>query len=303
MKSFLLSLLCVTFINAAGSFSPLPDHLSTDMNKVELGKTLFFDLQFSSDKTISCASCHQLDKGGADGREVSVGVGQKKGKFNTPSIFNSSLNMTQGWTSSDTRIRQRAKSAFVNPDEMNGDIASILAYIKKTPAYIKKFNKSYQNISEEALFDAIETYVSTLLTPSAFDDYLKGDDNALSQSAKRGLKLFQEKGCISCHNGVNIGGGMYQKLGLFNEETLNRGDDLGRYTVTKKEKDRYVYKVPSLRNVALTAPYLHDGSVKTLREVIRIVEIYQLGEEFTNDQIDDIESFLRSLSGRVSHEH
>lgn len=192
--------------------------------------------------------------------------------------------------------------AFANPTEMNGDIATTLAYLKKNPAYIKSFQKSYPHITEEALFDAIEAYIFTLLTPSPFDAYLKGDKNALTPSAKRGFQLFQEKGCVSCHNGVNIGGSMYQKLGLFNTETLKRGDNLGRYAVTQREKDKYVFKVPTLRNVARTAPYLHDGSAQTLHEVIKIVATYQLGEEFNDDEIDDLVSFLKSLSGRTPNE-
>lgn len=302
MKLLLLLFMCVVFSHANSSFAPIPYYLPKDINKVALGKALFFDPQLSSDKTISCASCHQFRKGGADGREVAIGVKQRKGKFNTPTIFNSSLNTTQGSTGSDTTIHQRAKRAYKGYAEMNGNIANTLTYLKKNPSYLRSFKKSYPRITEEALFDALEAYIFTLLTPSPFDAYLKGDRNALSDSAKRGFKLFQEKGCVSCHNGVNIGGSMYQKLGLFNTDTLKRGDNLGRYALTKKEKDKYVFKVPTLRNVALTAPYLHDGSVQTLHEVIKIVATYQLGEEFKDDEIDDLVSFLKSLSGRIPNE-
>lgn len=302
MKSFLLLVLYVIFSHANSSFTPLPDYLPKDSNKVALGKALFFDPQLSSDKSISCASCHQFSKGGADGREIAIGTKQRKGQFNTPTIFNSSLNTTQGWTGSDTTVHQRAKRAFIGSTEMNGNIGNTLAYLKKNPAYQKSFKKSYPYITEEALFDAIEAYISTLLTPSPFDAYLKGDKKALTPSAKRGFKLFQEKGCVSCHNGVNIGGSMHQKLGIFNTESLNRGNNLGRYALTKREKDKYVFKVPSLRNVALTAPYLHDGRGKTLKDVIKIVATYQLGEEFKEDEINDLISFLKSLSGRIPNE-
>jgi len=303
MKFLILTGLFITLACALDSFSPLPTYAPKDLNKVYLGKRLFFDSLLSSDKKISCASCHQFDKGGADAQKVAIGVEGRKGKLNTPSIFNTSLNITQGWTSSDTSIHQRSKAAFLNPLEMNGNLLKTLKYLESDPNYTRMFEKSYQKIDEKALFDAMEAYILTLLTPSAFDAYLKGDKTAISEKAKRGLAIFQTKGCVACHNGRNIGGNMFQKLGIFDEENLKRDKNTGRYSITKKEIDRYVFKVPSLRNVTLTAPYLHDGSISTLDETIQMIGRHQLGIEFDANEVDEIEAFLETLSGKLSNEY
>lgn len=302
MRIFILISLYITLLGAHSSLTPLPQPTPQDSHKVDLGKQLFFDPLLSSEGTYSCASCHNFALGGGDGKAVAVGVNDYIGELNTPSIFNVSLNMTLGWFSSSHTVKKSAKIAFLNPLEMNGDINKTIAYLHATTSYKQLFEQGYGSVTEEAIFDAIDIYVSTLLTPGPFDRYLRDDTDAITAQAKRGMELFIHKGCVSCHNGVNVGGQMFQRFGVFDEQMINRSSHLGRYTVTKKEKDRYVFRVPPLRNVTETAPYFHDGSVPTLREAILLMSQHQLGSSLEVGEVNAIEAFLETLSGDVTDE-
>ena len=277
---------------------PIPDHVMVDEKKVALGQKLFFDPQLSRDGTISCASCHNLEKGGDDGRRFSVGVGGKKGNINSPTVYNAVFNFRQFWDGRAEDLKAQVFGPIENPVEMNMTMAQTVDTLKKDPMYVSAFSTVYPDgITQENVADAIAEYEKTLITPNApFDQYLKGNENAITPEAKEGYTLFKSKGCIVCHNGVNVGGNFYNKFGIFKDANSTA---LGRYNITKREEDKYVFKVPSLRNVALTAPYMHDGRTKSLKEAVEIMSEHQLGRYITEEEILKIVAFLKSLTGEI----
>ena len=285
------------------SFSPIPIDKIENKEKYDLGKKLFFDSNLSKDKTIACVTCHVLELGGADGNQISLGVNGAKGVINSPTIFNVKFNIAQDWIGEYSSIKKRSKMAFLSKIEMAGDVVETIKYIKSKKNLNDRFLKIYDKLDEDAIFDAIAYFVSSLTTPnSKFDKFLKGDEKALSKQEKEGYKLFVEYGCVSCHNGVNIGGNMYHKFGIFNEKRLRRDKNQGRYKITKRIYDKYVFKVPSLRNVSKTAPYLHNGLLNELKTVIKKMGEYQLGIDMPVDDILKIELFLKTLEGNKSSE-
>ena len=300
--TFILTLFISTFLFADLSYSAIPNIEIKNMKKYQLGKLLFFDPNLSSDKTVACVHCHYLTSGGTDNLRVSYGVQLREGTMNSPSIFNTKFNQYQGWLGEYTSINERAEAAFLNKVEMDGNFSEAITYIKSNKKLITLLQTVYSEITKESIIDSISYYVSHLLTPnSKFDKYLNGDDKAYSQNEKQGYELFKDYGCVSCHNGVNVGGNMYQKFGLFNEDKITHYD-YGRYKITKKEYDKYVYKVPSLRNVAKTFPYFHHGNTDTLQGAIKFMGRYQLGVEIPQDDIIKIEIFLKTLNGDIPNE-
>jgi len=295
---FLVSILC-----ADPSFSPIPISKIENKEKYNLGKELFFDVNLSKDKTVACVNCHVLELGGADGRKFSLGAHQTNGVINSPTIFNTKFNISQDWTGEYTTIKGRSKMAFLSEIEMSGNIDDIIEYIGETKSLNDKFIEIYGLVSDENIFDSIGYYVENLTTPnSKFDKFLKGDREILSDDEFDGYTLFKNYGCVSCHNGVNIGGNMYQKFGIFNENEINRDENLGRYKVTKKMYDKYVYKVPSLRNISKTSPYFHNGKVKKLSDTIYEMGKHQLGINIAKSDILKIELFLNTLNGEIPYE-
>ena len=280
---------------------PLPQSVKVDQKKVVLGKKLFFDPRLSQDGTVSCASCHDLEKGGDDGLQYSVGVGGKKGNINAPTVYNAVFNFRQFWDGRAEDLKAQVFGPIVNPVEMNTTMAQTVDTLKKDPIYVSEFAKIYSDgIIQENVADAIAEYEKTLITPNApFDRYLNGEKSAIGPEAKKGYKLFESKGCIVCHNGINVGGNFYNKFGIFKDANSSA---LGRYNITKREEDKYVFKVPSLRNVALTAPYMHDGRAHTLKEAVEIMSEHQLGRYMTEDEIEKIVAFLKSLTGEIPQE-
>ncbi|MFN8577187.1 MAG: cytochrome-c peroxidase [Candidatus Sericytochromatia bacterium] len=290
---------------AKGIFKPLPSvidspksNLSTP-DKVKLGKKLFFEKELSMDKSMSCNTCHQLESFGAENRATSIGFKKHTGSRNSPSVYNAGLHFTQFWDGRAKDLEEQAGGSVLNPGEMampNEKV--VLERLSKHKEYPSLFKKVFgtTNISYDELRQSIAAFERTLVTPSRFDKYLKGDINALTVSERQGLRTFVNKGCISCHNGVAVGGGMFQKFGVVNPYQFQK--DLGRFEVTKKEEDKYVFKVPSLRNVANTSPYFHDGKVKTLKEAIKTMGKTQLGLNLTAQEINSIETFLKSLTGQ-----
>lgn len=283
-------------------FQGLPKSL-IDANKhadlIKLGKKLYLDANLSKSKTISCNSCHKLDQFGVDNEPTSPGHDGTRGERNSPTVYNSGLNFVQFWDGRAKDLEEQALGPLLNPIEHG--LASEEEVIKAitTDEYTAMFKKSFKSEKSPVTFinvgKAIAAFEKTLLTPSRFDDYLNGDLNALTAKEKRGLETYFEAGCTSCHAGPNLGGQMYQKLGALKEYKTK---DTGRFQVTKEDKDKYVFKVPGLRNVTKTAPYFHDGSVKTLDEAISIMAEYQTGIKLSKEEIDNIKAFLASTEAK-----
>ncbi len=280
-------------------FKPLPEVAESKDNpltpeKVELGKMLYFEPRLSKSGFISCNSCHGLTTGGVDNLSTSIGHGWHIGGRNAPSVFNAAVLGSQFWDGRAATVEEQAKGPIVNPVEMAATEELVVERLKSIPEYVALFKKAFPKEKDPITLDniakAIAAFERTLMTPSPFDAYLKGDRNALSEDAKKGLKLFVKKGCVFCHNGVGIGGGSFQKF--------DYGTDEGRYTVTKNEKDKKVFRVASLRNVELTYPYFHDGSVWSLEEAVRIMAKKQLGVKLKDKEVKYIVAFLKSLTGK-----
>lgn len=274
--------------------------------RVEIGRLLFRDARLSGNGRISCASCHDLDKGGGDGLARSPGVNGKLTGVNTPTVLNASLNFKQFWNGRADSLEGQIDQVIRNPDEMGSTWEGVVKTVASDPAYRAAFATAYAGvISKENIQNAIASYERTLITPNArFDRFLRGETNAITAEEKAGYASFKQYGCIACHQGVNVGGNMFQKFGTMGDYFAKRGnptpDDLGRYLVTKAERDRYVFKVPSLRNVAVTAPYFHDASAKTLAEAVDVMFRYQLGRVAPTEDKKLIVLFLGTLTGEVA---
>lgn len=286
---------------------PIPDAIpSLDPQKVALGKLLFHEISLSHDNTIACASCHQLTRGGTDGAKYSIGVNGQLSGVNAPTVFNSALNFRQFWNGRAKTLKEQVAGPIHNPLEMGSNWAEVIVKLKKNSAYVKVFSKNYRNgITADNIAHAIAEFMRSLSTPnSRFDKYLKGDADAITPYELSGYVLFTSYGCIACHQGMNVGGNMYEKLGIMRDYFKERGNltehDLGRYALTQNPDDMYVFKVPGLRNIALTSPYLHDGTAKTLEEVVIIMGKYQLGIALPNEDVSKIVAFLRTLTGEYN---
>jgi len=294
--SVMITLLVMTLY--ADVIKPIPIGMNVNSEKAQLGRSLFFDTRLSKDNTVSCATCHDLLHGGDDGLPSSFGIKGQKGELNAPTVYNAVFNFRQFWDGHAKDLKEQALMPIVNPVEMGEDLDTLVQKLDQIEAYKKTFEKLYPNgVTKENIADAIAEYEKTLITPNApFDRYLRGDENAISDEAKEGYRLFKFKGCIICHNGINIGGNLYNKFGVYKEVNST---NLGRYNLTKREVDKYVFKVPSLRNVALTAPYMHDGRIKTLHDAVEFMTQYQLGRYMKKEEIHAIEAFLESLTGEI----
>jgi len=278
--------------------TPIPLHVSNvNIQKAKLGKKLFSDPILSKDDTIACSNCHLLNDGGDDNLKVSFGIHGQKGFRNSPTIYNARYNFVQFWDGRAKDLQSQTEGPIKNHVEMGNNFKNLIKTLKSS-TYNKEFKKIYKGgVTRSNIADAIAEYERTLITPnSAFDKYLRGDENALSQQQKTGYNLFKSVGCITCHNGVNIGGNLYSKLG-FMKKAMSK--DLGRYDITKNPDDKYFFKVPTLRNIAKTAPYMHDGRYSDLETVVKFMLEYQLGESANKKKIDDIVSFLKSLTGEL----
>lgn len=277
---------------------PLPRESGADPVRAALGRSLFHDLRLSPDNTQSCASCHQLARGGADGKAMSLGPGGVRTTFNTPSIYNSALNFRQTWTGRYQGIDGVLEHVF-GPDSARA-WELVASRLIGDDDIATRFQQAFaSDVSAEGVKEALASYLQSLQTPSRFDRYLRGEVNAISPEEKAGYAKFKSFGCVACHQGVNVGGNMFQKLGAMRElaPEVRAAGTLGRYAVTRREADRYMLRVPSLRNVALTAPYFHNGSVATLEEAVDAMFKYQLGRDASPQDKDLILRFLRTLSG------
>ena len=283
--------------------TPIPLKLNLDSRKVALGKRLFYDPQLSHNDTISCAHCHNLGKGGEDGLPRPIGIDAKIGKINTLTVFNSGFNFRLFWDGRAATLEEQMEFPIRDTDEMGSSFPEIISKLKKDDAYRRDFAAIYSDeVQPEHVKDAIATFERSLITPnSKFDQYLRGDEHALSIDELSGYQLFKSLGCISCHQGMNVGGNMYEKLGIVFNYFQARGNiqlvDNGRFNLTKNEDDRYEFRVPSLRNVALTAPYFHDASANTLEQAVAKMARFQLGITLPKKDIEKIVKFLNTLTG------
>jgi cytochrome c peroxidase len=281
---------------------PLPAKLNLDARKVTLGRALFHDKRLSKDNSLSCASCHDLAAGGVDGKQFAVGIKGQVGPINTPTVLNSGLNFRQFWDGRAATLEEQAAGPVHNPGEMGSNWPEVIGKLSQDKALVERFKASYPDgLQPRNIQDAIATFERSLITPSRFDRYLNGESNALQEDEKRGYQLFKNYGCVACHQGVGVGGNMYQAFGVLGNYFKDKGKiteaDLGRYAVTKNELDRHVFKVPSLRNVELTAPYFHDGSAKTLEDAVEVMFRYQLGRTAPATEKALIVRFLKTLTG------
>jgi cytochrome c peroxidase len=287
----------------AQAITPLPQSVALDERKVALGRQLFHDTRLSRDNSVACASCHVLSIGGVDRQPVSTGIGGRKGVMNAPTVYNVAYNYRQFWDGRSLSLEEQIDGPLHNPDEMDTNWSDVLAKLAADTPLRQEFEALYhEGLSAANLRDALATFERALVTPDApFDRYLRGDLQALSVEAKEGWRLFRELGCVSCHQGVNVGGNLYEKLGLVEDFYGPRGaarpSDLGRFNLTRDAEHRFEFRVPPLRNVALTAPYLHDGSVATLEAVVLIMARYQLGVRLKPPEVVQLVAFLNALTG------
>lgn len=292
--------LLTTSILANEIITPLPNDIHDyELNKALLGKALFEDKRLSKDNTISCSSCHNTKEGGDDNKKLSIGINNSIGLVNTPTVLNSRFNFVQFWDGRSASLKEQAIGPIHNPIEMNSNFEEIIKKLSNDNFYNTKFKEIFNSsITEENIINAIVEYEKALITPnSRFDKYLNGDLNILTEEEKKGFELFKDFGCISCHNGVNIGGNLFQKVGIIEQYFPEEKQHLGRYNITQNPEDKFYFKVPTLRNIELTAPYLHDGSANDLKSVINIMLKYQIGTIYNEQDIEYLEKFLLTLTG------
>jgi cytochrome c peroxidase len=291
-------------LSGAEPISPIPRSLPLDARKVALGRRLFQDTRLSRDDSLACSSCHDLAKGGADGEKTSIGVSGQRADRNAPTVFNAVFNFRQFWDGRAATLEDQVDGPVGNPKEMDSSWHAIMAKLGEDREYRVAFGGIYGAMEAGHVKSAIAEFERSLITPgSRFDLYLEGDRTALTDGERRGYQLFKSYGCVACHQGVNVGGNLYQRLGVlqaFGEGTAAIDPpDVGRMAITRKREDLLVFKVPGLRNVALTAPYFHDGSVEKLDQAVVLMGQYQLGVAIPKDDVALIVQFLHTLTGKL----
>lgn len=300
---------------AQGLFKPIPAKAPAmkgnpaNPTKVTLGKMLYFDPRLSASQLISCNTCHNVGLAGGDLQETAIGHGWQKGPRNSPTVLNAVFNIAQFWDGRAEDLEAQAKGPVQASVEMNNKPDRLVETLKSIPGYAPLFKKAFPGQREPITFDnvakAIEVYEATLLTPDApFDHYLKGNHKALSAKQQEGLALFISKGCAACHNGINVGGGGYFPFGVHEVPgtDIRPVADTGRFKVTNTASDKYVFRSPSLRNVALTPPYFHSGKVWKLEDAVKIMGSAQLGISLNEAEATSITAFLTSLTGKQPKE-
>ncbi len=279
---------------------PIPNATEIDHDLAKIGWVLFKDPNLSSNRSVSCETCHSLQTNGAEVIPVSIGV-NGAGMRNSLTVFNAVFNYRFFWDGRVNNLSDQIDGPVHNVDEMDSNWALITDYVSKSPTYIDLFKSQEMAINTASVKAALIEFMRGLTTPdSPFDRYLRGDTAALSAAEKRGWETFQEEGCIRCHQGTNIGGGMVMRFGYFglSKTGSERSEDQGRFMFTQQPQDKHLFRVASLRNVAITAPYFHDGQTETLEEAIKIMGESQLGKTFEEQTISDIKVFLETLTGQ-----
>lgn len=317
----LFSLVAVLATNTAAAYdwqalpdvAPAPADNPTTPEKVELGRMLYFDPRFSETGTVSCNSCHNLMLGGDDNRPVSMGVHGKTGGRSSPTVWNSAFASSQFWDGRADTLEDQAKGPVVNPVEMGmSDLEKAMDRVRAIPGYqpyfVKAFGKQDPMTVDNAA-KAVAAFERTMITPgSPYDRFVKGDKSALSEQQQRGMQTFADIGCVGCHSGAAFSGpampagsGFFMKFPTFADsdyvEKYDLTKDKGRFDVTGKDADMHLFKVPTLRNIALTAPYFHNGSVKTLDEAVKVMAKTQLNQTLSDKQVEDVVAFLNGLTG------
>ncbi len=299
----------VSALEALPTTPPIPADNPMSTAKVELGKQLYFDPRLSIDGTVSCNSCHNVMATGTDSRPTSVGINGQRGGRNAPTVWNAAFLSAQFWDGRAATLEDQAKGPPLNPIEMGmPSEQAVVDRLNAIPGYKAQFESIFGKVSYDNMAKAIAAYERTLITPnSPFDRYIKGEKSAMSAQAVAGMKVFEDVGCSACHSGANFAGpklpmgeGFYQKFPLNENKYTAKYDlkaDKGRYEVTKDKGDMNVWRVPTLRNVAVTAPYFHNGSVNTLPEAVRVMGAAQLGVTLKDDQVEKIVAFLEALTG------
>jgi cytochrome c peroxidase len=283
---------------------PAKNPFNLDSRKVALGEKLYFDKRLSADNSLSCSSCHDQNKGGTDGQKFADGINNQIGPINVPTAFNAAFNFVEFWDGRAADLKAQAAGPVNNPKEMGSNWKQVLSKLEKDEAYVRAFKELYpQGMSGDSITDAIAAFECTLLTPnSRFDRFLGGDKNALTADEKDGYKLFQDRNCADCHAGVNMGGMSFEKMGVRKDYFKQRGNlteaDNGRFNVTHQEYDRHKFKVPTLRNIALTAPYFHDGSTDDLSAAVKIMAEYQTRYPVSDKEAGLIAAFLQTTTGQ-----
>ncbi|MCI6475473.1 MAG: cytochrome-c peroxidase [Mucispirillum sp.] len=273
--------------------------------KLELGKMLYFEPRLSKSQLISCNTCHNLSFGGDDYQQTSIGHGWQRGPRNAPTVLNSVYNTAQFWDGRAGDLKEQAKGPLQASVEMAATPEYVVEVVKSIPEYVELFKVAFPGEADPVTFDnvakAIEVFEATLLTPnSKFDQFLRGDSNALNADEKAGLKLYMDNGCTSCHAGINLTSDGYHPFGLKEtpEEKLLAGDK-GRFVVSEAEGDEFAFKAPTLRNIEYTAPYFHSGLVWDLNEAVAIMAKSQLGADLSAEEVAQIVAFLKSTTGEM----
>ena len=299
----ILTLLLIADILAIEPIAPIPTEVKNlDLQKAILGRTLFSDPILSSDRTISCHSCHNFKTGGTDRQALSTGVKKRKGNIQSPTVFNAVFNFKQFWNGRADNLQEQAQGPLTTHAEMNMQPYQLEERLNKSTSYRHAFKKVYHStpITMKQITGALAEFEKALITPnSRFDRYLRGEIKLSSQEQK-GYNTFKSLGCITCHNGINIGANSFQKMGLFRPYKYDKSYP-DRYSLTKKEYHKNVFKVPTLRNVSLTAPYFHDASAKTLKDAVEKMAYHNLGIKITKEQVQNLVAFLNSLEGETPH--
>ncbi len=323
IPAFLIASFCATALYAAGEdvelmnkakaiFGPLPASMPSPENptspeKVKLGSMLFWEPRISVDGTVSCAKCHPMSLYAADGLKKAIGNNCKENPRNAPTIFDAAAQISEHWIGNRTSVEDQAKQALIGPPSFGmPNYESVEKILKGLKGYVTMFKEAFPNEKDPVTVDnfakAVGAFERTLVTPAPFDDFMQGNVTALTERQKRGLKTFMDTGCMTCHFSPYLGGQMYQKFGVFEpyeKYTKSQHIDEGRFAVTKNPSDKFVFKVPVLRNVAETPPYFHDGSVDKLADAVMIMAKIQLAKDLTKEQAGDIATFFVSLTGRI----
>ena len=313
VKQAAVALADLDMADAKKTFGTVPAKFETETNpitdtKVALGRMLFFDTRLSKNQDISCNSCHDLQKFGVDGTKVSKGHKGQLGGRNAPTVYNAGALASQFWDGRAATLEEQAKGPILNALEMAmKDEQSVVDLLSSIDGYVAAFDAAFPELDEKEritydnMAKAIGAFERGLVMPSRFDKYLAGDKTVLSDQERAGLSKFAQNGCTTCHNGIGLGGSTFQKLGLVKPYPNQK--DAGRYEVTKKDEDRMVFRVPSLRNVAETGPWFHDGAFDRLESAIQAMAYHQLGKELPDQDAKDIAAFLRTLTGEVPKDY
>lgn len=291
---------------ASSVFANLPADVPNTDNpandaKIELGRMLYYDARLSKADDVSCNSCHKLDSYGVDGEPTSPGHEGQRGARNSPTVYNAALHKSQFWDGRAKDVEAQAVGPILNPVEMAMDSAeAVMEKLAGIEGYEEKFAAAFPGEEEPMTYDnvgkAIGAFERRLITPSPFDAWLGGDDSALNEAQLAGLQLFLDTGCTTCHAGPALGGQLFMKLGQVKPYET---EDAGRFEVTNNEADRHMFKVPSLRNIAKTGPYLHDGSITSLEEMVRLMGTHQLGKDLGEPEVKSLVTFLEALTGEI----